>query len=396
MKLGLTVESRGALPPADLERVAAAIQVQVSRDFRPIWGIDATIGAFPSLEQVPSGYWPVILTSRRLDEDEGFYLSPGGESFSVVEILPGWSVVASHIVLALLADPKGARTIPGPSPSAHFARGEYLVEVAAPCQSAACGYLVNGVLVSDFVTPSFYSPIHSADGGERVSYSVAGNITAPYGLAPEGSLTFLARDDRSVIHLTRDGSGRNRSAIFYLKDPFRDPLRPWIVALISRRRKLMRMNGLVEAPGPSRTQEFYDEEMQRKRADVLRSHLALLGKTDSRAGRASLEPQVDGDLPAGSPMDDTVRGGAKTLPHHTGSEQLQGAPAPREKITLNLVESSFREQTISGAPMICDPDVLAPCDLSTGEAASDLAPHVSAEARPTSGEDFRSVKGRTK
>ena len=106
MKLGLTVESRGALPPADLERVAAAIQVQVSRDFSPIWGTDATIAAFPSLEQVPFGYWPVILTSRRLDEDEGFYISPGGESFSVVEILPGWSVVASHIVLELLADPK--------------------------------------------------------------------------------------------------------------------------------------------------------------------------------------------------------------------------------------------------------------------------------------------------
>jgi hypothetical protein len=396
MKIGLTVESRGALAPADLERVAAAIQVQVSRDFSPIWGIDATIGAFPSLEQVPFGYWPVILTSRRLDEDEGFYISPGGESFSVVEILPGWSVVASHIVLELLADPKGARTIAGPSPSAHFARGEYLVEVAAPCQSAACGYLVNGVLVSDFVTPSFYTPIHSADGGERVSYSIAGNVTAPYGLAPGGSITFLARDDRSVIHLTRDGNGRHRSAIFYLRDPFRDPLRPWIAALISRRRRLMRMNGLVDGPGPSRAQELYDEEMQRKRADVLRSHLALLGRSDPRSGGTSVEPQIDGDLPAVSPVADTVRGGAKTLPHNKGNEHLQGAPPPREKITLNLVESSFREQTLSGAPMICDPDVLAPYDLSTGQADGDLAACGSAEARPTAGEDFRSVTGRTK
>ena len=283
-----------------------------------------------------------------------------------------------------------------PSPSAHFARGEYLVEVAAPCQRAACGYLVNGVLVSDFVTPSFYSPIHSANEGERISYSIAGNVTAPYGPAPGGSLTFLARDDRSVIHLTRDGSGRHRSAIFYLKDPFRDPLRPWIAALISRRRKLMRMNGLIDAPGPSRTQEFYDEEMQRKRADVLRSHLALLGKTDPRAGGTFVRPQNDGDPPAVSPMDDAVRGDAKTPPHHKGNEHLQGAPPPREKITLNLVESSFREQTISGAPMTCDPDVLAPYALSTGEAAGDPTPPAAAEARPAAGEDFRSVTGRTK
>jgi hypothetical protein len=95
---------------------------------------------------------------------------------------------------------------------------------------------------------SFYTPIHAANEGERISYSVAGNVTAPYGLAPGGSITFLAR-----------------------------------------------------------------------------------------------------------------------------------APSPRERITLNLVESSFREQTISGAPMICDPDVLAPCALSTGEATGD-----------------RSVTGRTK
>jgi hypothetical protein len=396
VKLGLTVESRGALAPADLERVAAAIQVQVSRDFRPIWGIDATISAFPSLEQVPFGYWPVVLTSRRLDEDEGFYISPGGESFSVVEILPGWSVVASHIVLELLADPKGARTIAGPSPSAHFARGEYLVEVAAPCQSAACGYLVNGVLVSDFVTPSFYTPIHSANEGERISYSIAGNVTAPYGPAPGGSITFLARDDRSVIHLTRDGSGRHRSAIFYLKDPFRDPLRPWIAALISRRRKLMRMNGLIDSPGPSRTQEFYDEETQRKRAEVLRSHLALLGKSDRRAGETSVEPQIDGDQVAVSPMDDTGPGSAQTLPNHDGNEHLQEAPPPREKITLNLVESSFCEQTNSGAPMIRDPDVSAPYALPTGEAAGSLAPRASTEAGAASGEDRRSVTGSTK
>jgi hypothetical protein len=344
MKLGLTVESPGDLAPVDLERVAAAIQVQVSRDFRPIWGIDAMIGAFPSVEQVPLGYWPVILTSRRLDEDEGFHISPGGESFSVVEVLPGWSVVASHIVLELLADPKGARTIPGPPPNTHVAAGEYLVEVAAPCQSAACGYLVNGVLVSDFVTPSFYTPIHSAGEKGSVSYSVAGSITAPYGLAPSGSITFLARDDRLVIHLTRDSSGRYRSAIFYLRDPFREPLRPWIGALINRRRKLMRLNGLSDASGPNRTQNLYNEERQRKRAGVLRSQLASLGKPASSAGGTLVEPKSGGDVAIIAAMNDVDRVGSRPVPHR-GSELVQGPSLAPEKTTHNRVESSFRAQT---------------------------------------------------
>lgn len=189
--------------------------------------------------------------------------------------------------------------------------------------------------MSDFITPSFCAPIHAAREGEPLSYSVADNITAPYGLAPAGSKTFLAPDDRAAVHLIRDAGGRHRSSIFYLKDPFRDPLPPWVTALIGRRRKLTRLNRLINSPGPGRTQEFHDEELQNKRADVLRSHLALLGKSASRPVRAAVEQHNDGDAPVG---------GSMTLRNHKGSELLP-EPAPlREKITLNLVDGSCHEQ----------------------------------------------------
>jgi hypothetical protein len=96
MKIALTVECQGGVTPGDLERVAAAIQVQVSRDFGPIWGIDATVTAFERLEQVPLGYWPVILTSRELDEDNRFQITPSAGAFSVVGVLPGWPITASQ------------------------------------------------------------------------------------------------------------------------------------------------------------------------------------------------------------------------------------------------------------------------------------------------------------
>ena len=31
------------------------------RDFGPVWGVNATVDAFDSLESVPVDYWPVIL-----------------------------------------------------------------------------------------------------------------------------------------------------------------------------------------------------------------------------------------------------------------------------------------------------------------------------------------------
>ena len=46
---------------SDVSRVAAALQRQATRDFGPIWKVGATIDAFPRLEDVPVGYWPLIV-----------------------------------------------------------------------------------------------------------------------------------------------------------------------------------------------------------------------------------------------------------------------------------------------------------------------------------------------
>ena len=41
---------------AQLAPVSAAIQKQVSRDFGPMWNVEATVDAFDKLEDVPVGY----------------------------------------------------------------------------------------------------------------------------------------------------------------------------------------------------------------------------------------------------------------------------------------------------------------------------------------------------
>jgi hypothetical protein len=49
----------------DLVEVAAALQNQTTRDLGPIWGIAATVDAFP-YDQVPVGYWPISCMIRSL------------------------------------------------------------------------------------------------------------------------------------------------------------------------------------------------------------------------------------------------------------------------------------------------------------------------------------------
>ena len=46
---------------AQLAPVGAAIQKQISRDFGPMWNVEATIDAFDKLEDVTVGYWHVLL-----------------------------------------------------------------------------------------------------------------------------------------------------------------------------------------------------------------------------------------------------------------------------------------------------------------------------------------------
>jgi hypothetical protein len=46
---------------SDVSKVSAALQKQVTRDLVPIWDVSATVDAFEKLEDVPIGYWPLIV-----------------------------------------------------------------------------------------------------------------------------------------------------------------------------------------------------------------------------------------------------------------------------------------------------------------------------------------------
>jgi hypothetical protein len=162
--------------PSDVASVAAALQKQATRDFGPIWEVKATVDAFPRLEDVPLGYWPMIVRDDiGFEGAAGIHLDKDGQPFALITFGDSWSLTASHEMLEMLGDPFGNRVIAGESPKPDQGRVEFLVEVCDPSESEQFAYTVNGILVSDFYTPRFFDPTPS----DTVRYSFTDAIKEP-------------------------------------------------------------------------------------------------------------------------------------------------------------------------------------------------------------------------
>jgi hypothetical protein len=188
--VALVPYGNGNPAPDDLLRVSAALGVQVVRDLNPVWGVAAVVSPFLSLEQVPPGYLPLVILDTGAELPfafHGLHFTEDGRPFALVAHSSSWSLMASHELLEMLVDPYGVRV--GSAPSLRDDQGdvEYLVEVCDPCQRAT--YTIDGVLVSDFVTPAYYDP--SSTQGARYSYT--GRVEHPRHLLEGGYVSWRVR-----------------------------------------------------------------------------------------------------------------------------------------------------------------------------------------------------------
>lgn len=139
-----------------LASVAAALQHQVHRDFAPIWKVDAVVAAFPNLGSVPVGYWSIVVKDKLDDPGAlGYHTDEHHQPISYVEYTHDWTVTCSHELLEMLGDPWGRRLWSAAEPyGTGKQRARILIEVCDPCENET--YEIDGIKVSDFVTPSYY------------------------------------------------------------------------------------------------------------------------------------------------------------------------------------------------------------------------------------------------
>jgi hypothetical protein len=186
--VALVSESRRARMD-DLLRVSAALQKQATRDLEPIWEISATVDAFAKLEDVPDGYWPMIIKDNIGMNAAGVHMDNDGQPFALItaaDTVDEWSLTSSHELCEMLVDPSGDRQVTGDSPMSDQGRVSFLVEVCDPSEEADFAYSINGLLVSDFYTPHYFDPM-KAPG---VRYSFTGAVTEPRQVLRGGYLSW--------------------------------------------------------------------------------------------------------------------------------------------------------------------------------------------------------------
>jgi hypothetical protein len=150
------------LTDADVNPVVAALQQQVTNDFRPIWGTDAELNMISQGTQPPNGTWWLVILD---DSDQAGALGyhdltpdglPMGKVFAASDLKAGtsWTVTASHELLEMLADPNINLTVLIQNENTNGTL--YAYEVCDPCEDDTFGYQINNILLSDFVYPSWF------------------------------------------------------------------------------------------------------------------------------------------------------------------------------------------------------------------------------------------------
>jgi hypothetical protein len=204
------VNESSAVSDAEVRNAMAALQIQISRDLAPIWHTDAHLTFFSSADRTkvpPAYWWMVILDTSDVAHALGYHdLSPTGMPMGKVfaktakDAGLSWTVTLSHEVTEQLVDPYVNTSV--------FVQDSnttgtiYGYEVGDPVENDRYGYMINGVLMSDFITPYWFaSPLPAG-----AKYDFTGHLTSPLSLMPGGYV--------SVFDVTGGGwSQRNAESL---------------------------------------------------------------------------------------------------------------------------------------------------------------------------------------
>ena len=186
IKIAVLNEYNG-LANTDVQVVIDALQTQVHRDFAKAWGIDADL-TFYKDGNYPEDSWQLVILDNSDQANALGYHDltesglPLGKVFAGSDIKAGssWSVTASHELLEMLGDPDINTSV--------LVEGEkgqsvlYAYENCDACEDDKFGYEINGVLVSDFVFPSWFQSFRKAG----TQFDFCNKITKPFELLDGG------------------------------------------------------------------------------------------------------------------------------------------------------------------------------------------------------------------
>lgn len=185
--------SLSSLVPFDrVQIIAAALQIQLDRDFTPIWGRSATVVAYARVSDPPKDSWQIVIQDDINEPGAaGFHTTYHGQPYALIQAEGEVSVTCSHELIEMMVDPYGNRMIPASMVDPANPQGErvqLLAEACDPCEEIT--YEINGVNVSDFLRPEYYD----AEGHPDTPYTFCNSIPIPHGMLRGGYLSFVGSD----------------------------------------------------------------------------------------------------------------------------------------------------------------------------------------------------------
>ena len=175
------------LSDEQVEAAIPALQQQVSLDFKAYWDLDCQLVCVPKDQALTDGWWQIsVIDNPDQAGALGYHEltsrgTPLGKVFAGLDIQSGgaWTVTLSHELLEMLADPWINWCAEGSDGKV------YALEVCDAVEVDELGYKIDDVLVSDFVTPSWFEPTRA----DRVDFKR--RISKPLQLASGGYISVL-------------------------------------------------------------------------------------------------------------------------------------------------------------------------------------------------------------
>ncbi len=163
---------------AEVQQYMSAYQIQVNRDFGPVWGQVAHLQFFTKGQAPPTNAWQLVFLDNSDQAGAAGYHDvtasghPLSKIFAKTTLDAGMSVSVdgSHELLEMLADPGIQRAAMNYDNNGNLT-SLYAWEVADACEDDQYGYDIGGVLVSDFVYPSWFGGLAST------KFDFCGHIT---------------------------------------------------------------------------------------------------------------------------------------------------------------------------------------------------------------------------
>jgi hypothetical protein len=195
-KIAIVNEST-VVTDAQVQAAIAAMQIQVDRDFAPVWLIGLIQLFFLPKGQGPgAGVWEMVIADNsdqagalgyhettEWDEPIGFVFAK-----DTIDDGMSWTVTFSHELLEMLVDPRINTVTERDATDGSMTF--FAKEVADAVEDDSFGYDIDGVLVSDFVTQNWFDPQASAPEPNR-KYDFKGHTTKPFELLVNGYIGVL-------------------------------------------------------------------------------------------------------------------------------------------------------------------------------------------------------------